>query len=214
MGRIRRVVAHERTIPAATDFREYTMNLRTTLATLLLVAPLAAGSAIAQEGPYAPVGMRHADATSYGYAAVLRADPIYETVRTTHQEQRCGDDGDYRRPDNGDTTAGTVIGAVIGGALGNTVGKGDGRRAATIAGAVAGGAIGHHVASNNNSGDNGGPCHLVDVDRDERRITGYDVEYNYKGDIYAIRMAYNPGNRLRVRVTVVPDDREAPPVGY
>jgi uncharacterized protein YcfJ len=40
-----------------------------------------------------------------------------------------------------------------------------------------------------------------------RRIVAYDVEYNYKGDTYMSRLDYDPGNRLRVRVSVVPDDR-------
>ena len=186
------------------------MKLPTTLATLLLIAPLAAGTALAQPR-YPP--MRHSDATSYGYASVLRVTPIYQTYRTIQQDPNCTDDGYSRAPNNrGRTTAGTVIGAVVGGALGNQVGKGDGRKAATIVGAVAGGAIGHHVASNNNSSDNGPPCRDADVE--DRRAAGYDVEYNYKGEIYVTRMSYNPGNRLRVRVTVVPDDRNARPVGY
>lgn len=188
------------------------MKLHTTLAALLLIAPLA-GTTMAQQGrDYQTAGVRHSDASSYGYASVLRATPIYENYRTTQQDSNCYDDGYSRVPDNRSrTTAGTVIGAVIGGALGNQVGKGDGRKAATVVGAVAGGAIGHHVASNN-SRDYGPPCRAADVE--DRRIAGYDVEYNYKGEIYVTRMSYNPGNRLRVRVTVVPDDRSGPPVGY
>ena len=183
------------------------MKLRTTLAALLLIAPLAAGTARAQPR-YTPA--RHSDATSYGYASVLRVTPIYENYRSAQQDPNCYDDGYSRAPDNRSrTTVGTVIGAVVGGALGNTVGKGDGRKAAMIAGAVAGGAIGHHIASNN-TGDNGPPCRDVET----RRAAGYDVEYNYKGEIYVTRMSYNPGNRLRVRVTVVPDDRGTRPVGY
>lgn len=187
------------------------MKLRTSLATLLLIASLSAGTAMAQR--YQPI--RHTDATSFGYATVLRVTPAWETYRPSQPEQRCDDGGGYYRPDNsGKTTGGTIVGAIVGGALGNTVGKGDGRKAATIAGAVAGGAIGHHVASNN-SGDYGpAPCHDVAVDREDRRQVGFDVEYNFKGDIYVTRMSYDPGNRVRVRVTVIPDDRNGPPTGY
>jgi uncharacterized protein YcfJ len=39
----------------------------------------------------------------------------------------------------------------------------------------------------------------------ERRIVGYDVEYQYKGEKYMSRLAQDPGNRLRVRVSVVPE---------
>jgi uncharacterized protein YcfJ len=187
------------------------MKLPTTLATVLPIALLATGTAaLAQQPRYPPA--RHSDATSFGYATVLRVTPVWEIYRTTQLEQRCLDGEGYYGPDNRDkTTAGTVISAVVGGALGNTVGKGDGRRAATVAGALAGGAIGHHVASTNPN-YYGPPCRMVDVQA--RRAVGFDVEYSYKGDIYFTRMSYDPGNRLRVRVTVVPDDRVGPSVGY
>jgi uncharacterized protein YcfJ len=44
-----------------------------------------------------------------------------------------------------------------------------------------------------------------------RRIVAYDVEYSYKGETYMSRLKQDPGSRLRVRVTVVPDDEGAPP---
>jgi uncharacterized protein YcfJ len=44
-----------------------------------------------------------------------------------------------------------------------------------------------------------------------RRIVAYDVEYSYKGETYMSRLKQGPGSRLRVRVTVVPDDEGAPP---
>ena len=138
---------------------------------------------------------------TYGYAQVLRADPVYETVRTRTPEQRC--DG---QRDGGDPTGGTVVGAIIGGALGNQVGKGDGRKASTVAGAVIGGAIGRSVDKNNGSGSR---CRTVEVEREERRLVGYDVEYQYQGVKYMSRLTYDPGNRLRVRVSVVPDEDSA-----
>ena len=49
-------------------------------------------------------------------------------------------------------------------------------------------------------------CRLVNVVREERRINGYDVEYRYKGLSYMSRMDYDPGNKLRIRVTVAPAD--------
>jgi uncharacterized protein YcfJ len=45
-----------------------------------------------------------------------------------------------------------------------------------------------------------------------RRVVAYDVEYTYKGDTYMSRLDHDPGNRLRVRVSVVPDDRARPSV--
>lgn len=39
---------------------------------------------------------------------------------------------------------------------------------------------------------------------EQRRIVGYDVEYRYRGEIYMARTGSDPGDRLRVRVSVTP----------
>jgi len=139
---------------------------------------------------------------TYGYAQVLRASPVYEMVRVRTPEERC-DERSGR--DGGDPTGGTVAGAVVGGAIGNRVGKGDGRKASTIAGAVIGGAIGRRIDKNNGSAG-GTRCRMVEVMREERRLTGYDVEYQYKGEKYMSRLGNDPGARLRIRVSVMPDE--------
>lgn len=168
---------------------------------LLPLLALAAGSVAAQS----PQDRYYADPipenVSYGWAQVLRVEPIYELVRTRTPEERC--DG-YAR-DGGDPTGGTVIGAIVGAAIGNQVGKGDGRKAATVAGAVAGGAIGRNIDKNNNSAVRPN-CRIVEVEREQRQLTGFDVEYQYKGEKFMSRLPYDPGNRLRVRVSVTPDD--------
>ncbi len=57
----------------------------------------------------------------------------------------------------------------------------------------------------------GNRCRIVQVDREERRLAGYDVEYQYKGEKYMSRLDSDPGNRLRIRISVVP---EPAPAGY
>jgi uncharacterized protein YcfJ len=174
-----------------------------------LLAPLALAMSMALLAPTAGAQPypRPPEGVSYGYATVLRVTPTYESTT----EQQC-DEGSYQTVHK-DTTGATVLGAVVGGALGNTVGKGDGRRAATIGGAVIGGAIGHNIAKNSDSGSyyQQGPCRVVDVVHDDGHPAGFDVEYNYKGEVYVARMPYDPGNRIRVRVTVVPADDDMPP---
>jgi len=161
---------------------------------LLVISLLASGAGPAQA--------REVDENiTYGYAQVLHATPVYETTRSRTPERRC--ESPTTR-DGGDPTGGTVAGAVVGGVLGNQVGKGDGRKAATVAGAVLGGAIGRRIDKNNGSAA-GGRCRTVEVEREERRLTGYDVEYQYKGEKYMSRLERDPGNRLRVRVSVMPD---------
>ena len=47
-------------------------------------------------------------------------------------------------------------------------------------------------------------CRVVEVEREDRRVAGYDVEYRYRGEVYLSRLDYDPGERLRVRVSVEP----------
>ncbi len=143
---------------------------------------------------------------SFAYADVLRVDPVYDRVETSEPSQECYDERVVTRERGGNTTGGTVLGAVIGGALGNQVGKGDGRKAATVAGAVIGGAIGHNAAK---GGDRTYEtterrCRDVDNVRTDHRVVGYDVEYRFRGEVYNSRLNYDPGDRLRVRVSITP----------
>lgn len=169
---------------------------RARLFVLFLVLP---GIALAQGRP--------GENVTYGYAQVLRATPVYQTVRVRVPETRCDGVGNA---EGRNSTGGTLVGAVLGGALGNQVGKGDGRKASTLVGAVVGGAVGRRVDT---SARGAGPsrCRTVEVERNERRLTGYDVEYQYKGETYMSRLAGDPGNRLRIRVSVTPDE---PTLGY
>ena len=47
-------------------------------------------------------------------------------------------------------------------------------------------------------------CRLVPVQREFRRPIAFDVDYMYKGMKYRSRLPEDPGNRLRVRVSVTP----------
>jgi len=167
-----------------------------------LVLALAATGVSAQDARYASDDNSH-----YGWADVLRVDPIYGVARTEVPQQECYDQPVVRE-ERGNTTAGTVLGAIVGGVLGNTVGKGDGRKAATVAGAVAGGAIGNGVARRGGGTYEGTQttCRNVSTVSEQRRIMGYDVEYRYRGEVYVSRLNYDPGERLRVRVSVTPAD--------
>lgn len=167
----------------------------------LVLAMMAAG-AHAQNAPYPnDDGNAH-----YGWADVLRADPVHGVTRTNVPRQECYDQQVVRH-EGGNSTAGTVLGAVIGGVLGNTVGKGDGRKAATVVGAVAGGAVGNRAAGRGNDYETTQTqCREVSSISEQRRIIGYDVEYRYRGEVYTSRLSYDPGERLRVRVRVDPAD--------
>jgi uncharacterized protein YcfJ len=47
-------------------------------------------------------------------------------------------------------------------------------------------------------------CRMAPVVREFRRPLAYDVDYVYKGSKYRTRLAQDPGNRLRLRVSITP----------
>lgn len=163
-----------------------------------LMMSLAAFGVKAQDARYSAGDNAH-----YGWADVLRADPVHGVTRTDVPRQECYDQRVVHH-DRGNSAAGAVLGAVIGGVLGNTVGKGDGRTAATVAGAVAGGAVGNRVSGRGGDYETTTSCREVMTVSEQRRIVGYDVEYRYRGEVYMSRLNYDPGERLRVRVNVEP----------
>ena len=71
---------------------------------------------------------------------------------------------------------------------------------AKIVGAVKG-AISHKPDPATEDNKN---CEMVPVVREFRRPIAYDVDYVYRGTKYRSRLPFDPGNRLRVRVSVVP----------
>ncbi|WP_424681245.1 glycine zipper 2TM domain-containing protein [Frateuria sp. YIM B11624] len=138
----------------------------------------------------------------YGWADVLRVSPVYATAGVERHHQECVDEPvvvqEGHRPGSG------LLGAVVGGVLGSTVGKGDGRTAATVVGAVAGAAVGNAAGRRSAYETTATNCHDV-VTVGEPEILGYDVEYRYHGDVYASRLSYDPGARMRVRIDVSPE---------
>ena len=111
---------------------------------------------------------------------------------------------------------GLAIGGVAGALLGNQVGGGRGREAATAVGAVVGALTGEHFANQNGWG--GYPqaapqpqrqvqnCRTVnDV---QTRLTGYRVDYEYRGQVYSTVTRENPGRTLPIRVSFAPVERE------
>lgn len=167
---------------------------------LALVLALAATGVAAQQPPRPAEDNAH-----YGWADVLRVDPVYGITRTEEPRRECYEQPVVRQ-DSGGSAAGTMLGAVVGGVLGHTIGKGDGRTAATVAGAVAGGAVGNRASRGDAYETTQTTCRDVSTVSEQRRIIGYDVEYRYRGEVYVSRLSYDPGERLRVRVSVSPAD--------
>ncbi len=150
---------------------------------------------------------------SLEYARVLDVDPIVREVRVQVPRQECWDEA---RPVPGAApmppAGGAILGGVIGGVLGHQVGSGDGRRVATVAGALIGSAIGHNAATRSSSRyvpatETVERCETRYESRVEQRVEGYRVRYEYGGRQYRTRLPYDPGERMRVQVSVVPAGR-------
>lgn len=159
-------------------------------ARILPIALLAAAAAL-------PAGAEDFD----DVARVLSVAPRIEQVNTPRQECTTVYQ-QYRRAPAG--VAAPVVGGVAGAILGNQVGGGNGRTAATAIGAITGAIVGDRVA-------NEGPetyerpvqrCRVVD--HWESRTTGYEVGWEYHGFRSTSVLPYDPGRRLRLRVSLSP----------
>ena len=144
----------------------------------------------------------------FDHARVRSAEPRYETVNVAREECSRHWVNERRAVGPQHNPGGLVIGGVAGALLGNQVGKGHGREAATALGAVVGAVAGDRMA-NRDRGDSYEEvprevttCRPVNEVRS--RIIGYDVTYEYRGQLFTTLMRDNPGTSLRVRVSVDP----------
>ncbi len=135
------------------------------------------------------------------YARVISATPRVEQVNSPREE--CSTEYRSAAPQQR-SMAGSIIGGVAGAILGNQVGQGNGRTAATAVGAITGAIAGDRMDNSRPAEAERAVRNCRIVDRWESRTTGYDVSYEYQGRVYNSIMGYNPGNRVKVQVSVVP----------
>ncbi len=103
---------------------------------------------------------------------------------------------------------GALIGGVAGGLLGAQVGRGNGRVAGAAVGAGVGALTGDAIANRNNYSNPVVTTVPVQrcrqVDSFQSVTSGYMVTYEYGGQRFSTRLPYDPGNQLRVNVSVTP----------
>lgn len=153
-------------------------------------------------------GAVHAE-TFFDQARVRSADPVYESVTVPRQQCSTQVVNQVQQVGGGRDYSGALIGGVAGAVLGNQVGGGHGREAATALGAVVGAFTGDNLANQGR----GGPQYVETprevrscqtVNEVQNRITGWRVNYEYRGMSYSTVMPQQPGPTLRVRVAVDP----------
>lgn len=113
---------------------------------------------------------------SIEYAQVLRVQPVYETLRVTRMQERCTEVPADEPEEAQDRSA---VSRLVGGVR-RVFGRDD-TDTATVK-----------------------QCTSVPVRQELRRPVAYDVDYVYKGTKYRSRMPQDPGNRLRIKVSVTP----------
>ena len=126
-------------------------------------------------------------------------------------------------PNSGDVLIGGVIGGVIGNQLGRK-GSHGARAGATVAGAIIGSALAGESSSRgkrhrrqSKSYDNNRyerqpryetrpvkRCENTTETHYEQRLQGYDVTYRYRGKSFTTRMKRDPGNKIKLQVSVRP----------
>jgi uncharacterized protein YcfJ len=171
----------------------------------LIVLSLAAVTAQAQYRHSGTSGYQ----SNYDVARVVDSRPIYETVEVDAGREVCRDERvTYRNHGYRERSeSGRVLGAIIGGVIGNQFGSGNGRTASTVAGVALGSAIARDAERNNYRGGRYSHgtervCHYEPSYRTERQLVGYDVTYDYKGQIGHTTTRNAPGRTIRVAVAV------------
>jgi uncharacterized protein YcfJ len=166
--------------------------------TLLGIACCALQPAAAQEAGQAEGRIRvvPAENVKIDYAQVLRVQPVYQTLRASRTEERCEPlPAAPEKPAEKTQESGAFS-----------------RLWDSVKGAFASEAAEPTPAAPAAAPARREDCRLVQVDREFQRPIAYDVDYVYKGTKYRSRLAEDPGNRLRIRVSVTPWEAEAPPL--
>lgn len=143
-------------------------------------------------------------------APVVDVNPMIEIVEVSTPREVCWNERVEHHVDDGPRgpKTSTIVGTVLGAAIGNNIAKGDDRKSARVAGALLGGAIGRDIGYRNGRGrtvvSNERRCEIERVTHEEERISGYRVTYQYNGRTFVTRTDTDPGDTLRLRVSVTP----------
>lgn len=126
------------------------------------------------------------------YARVMHVEPVYQTLRASRMEERCEPvpDAEVASRPQPQPQPGR-LGRLFDSVQGLFSSHADAERKA------------QDVPAAKHS------CKMVEVGREFRRPIAYDVDYVYHGAKYRSRLPEDPGNRLRIRVSVTPETSAA-----
>ncbi len=153
----------------------------------------------------------YASPVRYEYAKVMQVEPLIRRVDVSYPRRECWNEQvtRYEAPGPGSATP-TILGGIVGGVLGHRIGRGNGRTVGAIAGTLLGASVARDIYRSDRRPvaytDTVQRCRVREVHRNEQHIDGYRVTYRYRGQTFVSRMDRDPGERIRVQVSVTPAD--------
>ena len=141
------------------------------------------------------------------FARVVDSQPIYETVSYQEPIQKCHYETRMVRYGGNDSKTAIIVGSLIGGAIGNKLGhKKSNQRVGAVAGAILGGSIASDLQGKNKHyhGKRERVCMTTEKIRYKQELSGYNVTYKYRGRTYSTVMDQQPGDRIRIAVSLRP----------
>jgi uncharacterized protein YcfJ len=140
-------------------------------------------------------------------ARVIAVTP--QTERVNYPRAQCHTEY-VRESVSSRSPVGAIIGGIAGGLLGSQVGKGNGRVAGAAVGAGVGAVVGDRMTSRETGYTTRPVEHCATVDHWETVTSGYHVTYRYSGRDYTTFTDTDPGNTIRIKVAVAPDNMREP----
>lgn len=149
----------------------------------------------------------------FEYGKVVKVTPIYREVKVTTPVKECWQEPVTRTRSvrhGSHSAGGTLAGGLIGGIIGHQFGNGRGKKLATAVGTIVGAQLGHDAAKGSHASSHGSYtayesfCEVENQVRYEEVLDSYRVTYRYKGNKYQTNMPYDPGKKIKLRVSIEP----------
>lgn len=148
----------------------------------------------------------------YEYATVLSSIPVKEIIIRQEPQQQCWQQPvvEHRPPARQSSSTGTILGGILGAAIGNELGHHKrNKQVGAVAGALLGASIGNDLSRSHQT--HAQPryrqelrCNTLYREVEEERVIGYRVRYRYQGQTHTTQLPYDPGDTLRLRVSLEP----------
>ena len=148
--------------------------------------------------------------SQYVYADVVDVRPLYQAVTVSVPQESCWEERVAIQSSRRESKTPVLVSTIVGGAIGNALGNNkSSQRVGAVVDAVLGHSVGRDIVASNRRHEPARyevveHCEVSEVYRDEERMVGYQVKYEYAGEIYAIQTENDPGDQIRLRIDITP----------